>query len=138
MKLFRKDKIVQEEHRTIIYEIYGYLKENAVGYENRIKSNKLMEEFGIATNDTLRSYIQEIRQSCILQKIVCSQAGNNGGYWIATSEEEVEETLKHLYNRAMEMLKTYSKIKNKARLDGQCRIKMSKYEKDEIKSILRG
>lgn len=138
MKLFRKDKIVQEQHRTIIYEIYDYLKGNAVGYENRIKSNKLMEEFGIATNDTLRSYIQEIRQSCILQKIVCSQAGNNGGYWIATSEEEVEETLKHLYNRAMEMLKTYSKIKNKARLDGQCRIKMSKYEKDEIKSILRG
>lgn len=138
MKLFRKDKVVQEQHRTIIYEIYGYLKENAVGYENRIKSNKLMEEFGIATNDTLRSYIQEIRQSCILQKIVCSQAGNNGGYWIATSEEEVEETLRHLYNRAMEMLKTYSKIKNKARLDGQCRIKMSKYEKDEIKSILRG
>lgn len=138
MKLFRKDKVVQEQHRTIIYEIYGYLKENAVGYENRIKSNKLMEEFVIATNDTLRSYIQEIRQSCILQKIVCSQAGNNGGYWIATSEEEVEETLKHLYNRAMEMLKTYSKIKNKARLDGQCRIKMSKYEKDEIKSILRG
>ena len=138
MKLFRKDKVVQEQHRTIIYEIYDYLKGNAVGYENRIKSNKLMEEFGIATNDTLRSYIQEIRQSCILQKIVCSQAGNNGGYWIATSEEEVEETLKHLYNRAMEMLKTYSKIKNKARLDGQCRIKMSKYEKDEIKSILRG
>ena len=138
MKLFRKDKIVQEQHRTIIYEIYDYLKGNAVGYENRIKSNKLMEEFGIATNDTLRSYIQEIRQSCILQKIVCSQAGNNGGYWIATSEEEVEETLKHLYNRAMEMLKTYSKIKNKARLDGQCRIKMSKYEKDEIKTILRG
>ena len=138
MKLFRKDKVVQEQHRTIIYEIYDYLKGNAVGYENRIKSNKLMEEFGIATNDTLRSYIQEIRQSCILQKIVCSQAGNNGGYWIATSEEEVEETLKHLYNRAMEMLKTYSKIKMKARLDGQCRIKMSKYEKDEIKSILRG
>lgn len=138
MKLFKKEKVVQEQHRTIIYEIYNYLKENAVGYENRIKSNKLMEEFEIATNDTLRSYIQEIRQSCILQKIVCSQAGNNGGYWIATSEEEVEETLKHLYNRAMEMLKTYSKIKNKARLDGQCRIKMSKYEKDEIKSILRG
>ena len=55
MKLFRKDKIVQEQHRTIIYEIYDYLKGNAVGYENRIKSNKLMEEFGIATNDTLRS-----------------------------------------------------------------------------------
>ena len=138
MKLFRKDKVVQEQHRTIIYEIYDYLKENAVGYKNRIKSNKLMEEFKIATNDTLRSYIQEIRQSCILQKIVCSQAGNNGGYWMATSEEEVEETLRHLYNRAMEMLKTYSKIKMKARLDGQCRIKMSKYEKDEIKSILRG
>ena len=138
MRIFNRNKVVQEKHRPIIYQMYNYLKENAVGYENRIKSNKLMEVFEIPTNDTLRAYIQEIRQSCILQKIVCSQAGNNGGYWIATNEEEVEETLKHLYNRSMEMLKTYSKIKAKARLDGQCRIKMSKYERDEIKSILRG
>jgi len=127
-----------EKHKPIVYQIYDYLKKNAVGYEKRIKSNELMEYFNIPSNEIFRSYIQEIRQSDVLQKIVCSQAGLNGGYWIATNEEEITDTLNHLYNRAMEMLKTYSIIKRKARLDGQMRIKMSKYEREVIESILRG
>lgn len=127
-----------EKHKPIVYQIYDYLKKNAVGYEKRIKSNELMECFNIPSNEIFRSYIQEIRQSDVLQKIVCSQAGLNGGYWIATNEEEITDTLNHLYNRAMEMLKTYSIIKRKARLDGQMRIKMSKYEREVIESILRG
>lgn len=127
-----------EKHRPIIYQLYDYLKKNAIGYENRIKSGTLMEYFNISSNEILRSYIQEIRQSDILQKIVCSQAGVNGGYWIATNEEEIKDTLSHLYNRSMEMLKTYSIIKRKAHLDGQYRIKMSEYEREVIESILKG
>lgn len=126
-----------EKHRPIIYQLHDYLKKNAVGYENRIKSGALMKEFNIPSNEIFRSYIQEIRQSDILQKIVCSQAGANGGYWIATNEDEIKNTLSHLYNRSMEMLKTYSIIKRKARLDGQYRLKMSIYERDVIESILR-
>lgn len=127
-----------EKHRPIIYQLYDYLKKNAIGYENRIKSGALMKYFNISSNEIFRSYIQEIRQSDILQKIVCSQAGVNGGYWIATNEEEIKDTLSHLYNRSMEMLKTYSIIKRKARLDGQYRIKMSDYEREVIESILKG
>ena len=124
------------KEKPLAYKIYDYLKTNARGYENRVKAGILMSEFGITDNKTLRSYIQEIRESEILQKIVCSEAGSNGGYWIATSQKEVMKTLDHLYKRSMEMLKNYSILRNKARLNNQKRIKLTKYQKDCIESIL--
>lgn len=124
------------KEKPLTYRIYDYLKENAVGYKNRIKADKIMKEFDITDNKTLRSYIQEIRESEVLQKIVCSEAGNKGGYWIATDYEEVNKTLEHLYKRSMQMLKNYSVIKRKAKLNKQMRIKLSKYEKEIIESIL--
>ena len=124
------------KERPLAYKIYNYLKENAVGYENRVKSDVLMKEFNINDNKTLRSYIQEIRESGILTKIICSEAGSNGGYWIATDYKEVRKTLDHLYKRSMEMLKNYSILKRKAKLNKQMRIKMSKYEKEMIESIM--
>ena len=129
LKPFKKEK-------PLTYKIYDYLKKNAVGYEKRIKSNVLMREFNINDNKTLRFYIEEIRNSAILQKIICSEAGSNGGYWVATSQEEVYETLEHLYKRSMQMLKTYSKIKKKAKLNNQYRLKLSKYQKEIYKSIM--
>ena len=124
------------KERPLAYKIYNYLKENAVGYENRVKSDVLMKEFNINNNKTLRSYIQEIRESGILTKIICSEAGSDGGYWIATDNKEVRKTLDHLYKRSMEMLKNYSILKKKAKLNKQMRIKMSKYEKEMIESIM--
>ena len=134
---FKGEKKPNFKHKPIIYQIYDYLKENVVGYEKRLKSNAIMEQFNITDNTTFRKYIEEIRQSEVLQKIVCSEAGYKGGYWIATNDKEVNDTLNHLYKRAMEMLKTYSIIKNKYKLNGQYRIKMTKYEKDIIESIIQ-
>lgn len=124
------------KERPLTYKIYNYLKSNAVGYENRVKSDILMKEFNINDNKTLRSYIQEIRESEILTKIICSEAGNDGGYWIATDYKEVRKTLDHLYKRSMEILKNYSMLKRKAKLNKQKRIRLSKYEKDMIESIM--
>ena len=95
-----------------------------------------MKAFDINTNETLRTYIQEIRESDTLQKIVCSEASVTGGYWIATNEDEVYQTLQHLYNRSMKMLHTYSIIKRKCRLNNQMRMKLNKYEKDIYESIM--
>ena len=124
-------------HSSIVYQIHDYLKNNAVGYEKRVKSWVIMQKFGITDNKTFRGYIEEIRQSPVLQKIICSQAGQNGGYWVASNDKEVEDTLEHLYKRAIEMLKTYAIIKRKYKNDGQYRIKMTKYEKEIIESIMR-
>lgn len=122
--------------RPLTYKIYSYLKKNAVGYQNRVKSNTLMNNFNIKDNKVFRSYIEEIRDSDILQKIVCSEAGSNGGYWIATNEKEIQDTLQHLYKRSIKMLKTYSIIKKKSNLNNQMRLKFSKYEKEIYQSIM--
>lgn len=125
-----------KRNRPLAYAIYDFLKENAVGYENRIKSYELMQLFNIKSNEVLRSYIQEIRASETLQKIICSEPSQTGGYWIPTNDEEVEKTLKHLYGRAINMLKTYSTIKKKCNMNNQLRLKLSKYEKDIFESIM--
>lgn len=36
------DNMKYRKNRPLAYKIYTYLKENAVGYDNRIKSNELM------------------------------------------------------------------------------------------------
>lgn len=125
-----------KQHSSVEYRIYEYLKKNAVGYEKRVKSSVLMKKFNINDNKTLRRYIENIRQSEKLQKIICSEAGKNSGYWIPTNNEEVSKTLEHLYKRSIEMLKTYSILKNKAKLNNQYRLKLSKYEKEIYKSIM--
>lgn len=125
-----------KKNRPLAYEIYSFLCKNAIGYENRVKSGLLMEMFNIPNNKTLRSYIQEIRQSDTLQKIICSEAGYSGGYWIATNDQEVCETMEHLYNRAMNMLKTYANIRKKSVLNNQMRMKLNKYEKEIFESIM--
>lgn len=141
IRLFKiKRKAILKPNKTLSsldYQIHDYLKKNAVGYSKRVKSIALMKEFNINDNKTLRKHIQNIRQDETLQKIVCSESGKNGGYWIAKNDKEVQETLDHLYNRAMEMLKTYSIIKKKANLDRQYRLKMTKYEKELIESVMR-
>lgn len=137
-EMFKKGILSQnKKEKPSIYRIYDYLKKNALGYEKRVKSRALMKEFNIKDNKTLRNYIECIRNSDILQKIVCSEAGKNGGYWIATTDEEIYQTLEHLYKRSMQMLKTYSKIKKKHKLDRQYRLKLSKYQKEMYESIMR-
>lgn len=125
-----------KRQRPLTYRIYDFLKKEAVGYENRVKASVLMQEFDIRDNKTLRAYIEEIRDSDILDKIICSEAGSNGGYWVATSQDEVYQTLQHLYKRSMKMLKTYSKIKNKSRLNNQYKIRLGQYEKDIYSSLM--
>lgn len=93
--------------------IYNYLNENCVGYENRVKANVLMKKFNIGSNKALRGYIQELRKNPNYTKLVGSEAGSNGGYFIIANYEEFKKTVDHHYLRAMEMLKTYGIMKNK-------------------------
>ena len=123
-------------NKSIEDKIYSYLKKHAVGFNKRVKSNVLMKEFNINDNKTLRRYIETIRDDMNYQLIVCSEAGSNGGYWIATSDEEVTETLKHLYKRSMKMLYTYSKLRKKSRLNKQQRLQLDKDIKEIYNSIM--
>lgn len=126
----------EEKHSPIVYKIYDYLKNNCVGYDNRIKSYRIMEAFNINDNKEFRSYIQEIRDSDTLQKIICSEAGLGGGYYVATNDDEVYQTLQHLYKRSIKMLHNYSKMKRKHSLNNQMRLKLSQYEQELYQSIM--
>lgn len=111
-------------------QLYYYMLKNAVGRKKMIKSSVLMEKFNINDNKTFRSMIEAIRLSDKYDKIICSEAGSKGGYWIATSQEEITDTLEHLYKRSMQMLKTYSRIKQKAIHDTHYRLKLYEMEKE--------
>lgn len=127
-----------EPRNDLVDIIYYFLQNNAVGYEKRVKSSVLMKEFEINDNKTLRRYIETIRDNMEYEKIICSEAGKNGGYWVATNEQEVYDTLTHLYKRSMKMLYTYSKIRKKVRLDKQMILKLKNEEKEIYKSIMEG
>jgi hypothetical protein len=137
MKVLEKPfKSPVEPRNDLDNKIYEYLRKNAVGYEKRVKSNVLMQQFNITDNKTLRSHIESIRDNMDYELIVCSEAGSNGGYYVATTKDEVYDTLAHLYNRAMKMLKTYSKIKRRYKLDKQMILKLDQFEKEIYKSIM--
>ena len=111
-------------------QLYYYMIKQAVGRAKMVKSSELMKRFNINDNKTFRSYIEEIRLNDKYDKIVCSEAGSKGGYWIATSQEEITDTLEHLYKRSMQMLKTYSRIKQKAIHDKHCKLKLELLESE--------
>ena len=111
-------------------QLYYYMLKNAVGRKKMVKSGVLMKKFNINDNKTFRSYIEEIRLSDKYDKIICSEAGSKGGYWIATNQQEITDTLEHLYKRSMQMLKTYSRIKNKAINDKHCKLKLEEMEQE--------
>lgn len=93
--------------------IYDYLTKNCRGFENRIKGYELMKLFNINDHKTLRSYIENIRQHDEFCELVGSRAGKDGGYYIIRNLKEFNETVDHMYLRAMEMLNTCSKMKHK-------------------------
>lgn len=72
-----------------------------------------MKRFDIKSNKNLRKYIELIRQDDSFKYLVGSEAGSNGGYWIAVNQDEKKLTTQHLYLRAQEQLKTYSILKEK-------------------------
>lgn len=111
-------------------QLYHYMLKNAVGRTKMVKSSVLMEKFNINDNKTFRSYIEEMRLSDKYDKIVCSEAGHSGGYWIATNQQEITDTLEHLYKRSMQMLKTYSRIKQKAIHDKHCKLQLEELESE--------
>ncbi len=95
--------------------IYDYLVEKCVGYDNRVKANVLMAKFGITDNKTFRKKIQNIRDDEHYPRLIGSEAGKNGGYWIIANLVEYYRTAHHLCARSMEMEHTFEKLEEKFR-----------------------
>lgn len=93
--------------------IYAYLVNNCVGYDNRVKARVLMSKFNIKDNKEFRGYIQSIREDYQYPRLIGSEAGKCGGYWIIANKKEFDETVHHLYARAIEMQKNCKIMKKK-------------------------
>lgn len=93
--------------------IYGYLVKNCVGYDDRVKATAVMKKFNIKDHKTFRGYIQTIRDEVKYPRLIGSEAGKNGGYWIIKNLEEYYATAHHLCARARAMEDTFYIMANK-------------------------
>ena len=83
--------------------IYNYLIANCIGYDNRVKAKTIMRKFNIKDHKTFRKYVQAIREDYSYPRLIGSEAGKNGGYWIIKNKQEFDMAVHHLYARAVEM-----------------------------------
>lgn len=103
--------------------IYMYLVEHCIGYDNRVKSTTLMEQFDIKSNKTFRSYIEQIRKdSYTYPKLIGSKSGSDGGYFIVETNKEKKFMSKSFQKRGKRTMKT-SSIFTKSPLINQLRMK---------------
>ncbi len=94
-------------------QIYDYLCKYCVGKDNRVKNYELRKKFNVLGDKSLRKFIENIRLNSDMKEIVASIAGRDGGYWIANSKEDCEETINHLENRARMMVELSEVIQGK-------------------------
>ena len=80
--------------------IYAYLIKHCVGYKNRVKAKDLQKVFGIKDNKTFRQLIDHIRRNDNYRYAVMSKSNFRGGYWIATSQEEINAVTDDFKRRA--------------------------------------
>lgn len=92
-------------------QIYNYLMQNCIGYDNRIKSDVLMDLFEIRSNKTFRTYIEIAREE--FDYFIASEAGRQGGYWIASNKKDKQITYNNLNLRAKRMLETSKRMMKK-------------------------
>ena len=99
--------------------IYAYLINHCIGYKNRVKGNVLQKQFGIKDNKTFRRIIDNIRRNENYRYAVMSKSNYQGGYWIATTQEEIDAVAGDFKRRAKYIESTGEVISNKEYLGKQ-------------------
>lgn len=126
------------------FTLHKYLLKNSNRYLTRQEIlNDLKDVYGYENEDNLyyskaavilTKDIKVINENDVIQKIIVSNSKK--GIKIAT-EQEAKEELEKEYNSIIAKLTRYHKKMNKAKLDGQMRLKFGKYEREFIESFVR-
>lgn len=119
--------IETKKHAPIVYEIYKDIKENHIGKTNAICGKDLSAKHGI-TPRKLRDIVHEIREDETLTHLILTC---NKGYYVPTKDEGAKD-IKRIANQACSLFKIAHKLAKKAELDGQFKIKFSKYYADFV------
>lgn len=138
----QKMKITKLE--TLTYELHNYLlKNNIIGKENAITYAKLIEPLGLGhikfenAKRRLRQARQEHnskRSDFMKHILIC----NNGIYLPKTMESreetqrEIKKSVYYLRQKAIALWKEADNIEKQSGLEGQQRLKLSKYMQEEM------
>ena len=87
-------------------KVYDYLYKNHFGKEKLIKNKNLREKFGINSDKAMRKVIQNIRENKNFELIVGSVSGHSGGFYICSTEDEVNDTIDNIRHRSNQMQRT--------------------------------
>ena len=88
--------------------ILNYLRENALGYENRKTSTQIREELTLESGGITNEHIRELVRDLIFSHDACiGSLMWKDGYWIIQTEDELNRVCESLENRA-------DSIKNRA------------------------
>lgn len=130
---------------TITYQLHDYLlKNNNIGKENAISYNQLSNDLGLLETmklDSARRLLRKARQEHNSKRsdfmkhiLIC----NNGIYLPKTMESreetqrEIKKSVYYLRQKAIALWKEADNIEKQSGLDGQQRLKLSKYMQEEM------
>ena len=138
-------RLVKSDLHSIDYMVLDYLKNNALGSNNKVTGDKLASVFGYDNTAKIRGHIKRIRVDTSVDVIIGS---DNGGYWIPTEEEMLDavmyklnkaisevETVIHMYPRAAKMIQAvcgYVHKKVDKTPQGQMQIQFNGWEREFI------
>lgn len=81
--------------------ILNYLRENALGYENRKTSTQIREELNLESGGVTNEHIRELVRDLIFSHDACiGSLMWKDGYWIIQTEDELNRVCESLENRA--------------------------------------
>lgn len=93
--------------------ILSYLRENALGYDNRKTSTQIREELNLESGGVTNEHVRELIRDLIFSHNACigSLMWENG-YWIIQTEEELNRVCDSLENRADAIKKRATALRN--------------------------
>ena len=93
--------------------ILNYLRENALGYENRKTSTQIREELNLESGGATNEHIRDLIRDLIFSHGACIGSlmwGN--GYWIIQTEDELNRVCESLESRADAIINRATSLRN--------------------------
>ena len=81
--------------------IWDYLNNHALGYGNRKSSDEIRDELNLESGGPTNEHIRDLIRDMILHHNCCiGSKMYKSGYWVIISEEELQDVVTSLRNRA--------------------------------------
>jgi hypothetical protein len=86
----------------ILIAVRDVLLEQAIGADNRLKADELATRAGVPPSRQNVEVREAVRQLRLLDHPIASRAGKDGGFFVATTPEDLDDTVRQLLGRIEE------------------------------------